>query len=429
MMHYGRWRRVAVWSASARHFRGNLGEHGRVAGTASNGADELRRRHRRTLGRVHRPACRSRRLSSRHRPTRSSCDVARGCRVERGRQHVRRDYSHPWPSRPTARGARRLRARDRAPIAGHRRRAGGRRRRPKPRRCSTISAARTWPTIKPLLGLAAFADSARLAAARKRSRGDGDRERGARAARSRRGASCRRTARTRSRSARRHCRRHRAKRRSCSRSPQLHREIDASAAGAADSRARNDGVGARGGQRRHGAHRRGARRGRRREYAAADNSRRRCGTRAKPCCSRRTRTCATANTATSGSWAALLRALDRPADALPSYEAAVATLDTTTIAAATSRRGFRRDVLPLYEEYADLMLAQTTRPQRRRGKRRAAHRAAQSRAAAHRRGTQLLRESVLRPDRVRPPARRRTRARDLSDAVRRSLGAAREQRR
>ena len=55
----------------------------------------------------------------------------------------------------------------------------------------------------------------------------------------------------------------------------------------------------------------------------------------------------------------LLRALDRPADALTSYEAAVATLDTTTIAAATSRRGFRRDVLPLYEEYADLMLAQT----------------------------------------------------------------------
>ena len=55
----------------------------------------------------------------------------------------------------------------------------------------------------------------------------------------------------------------------------------------------------------------------------------------------------------------LLRALDRPVDALTSYEAAVATLATTTIAAATSRRGFRRDVLPLYEEYADLMLAQT----------------------------------------------------------------------
>ena len=124
--HYGRWRRVAVWSASARRCRSNLGEHGRVAGTASNGADELRRCHRRTLGRVHRPACRSRRLSSRHRPTRSSCDVARGCRVERGRQHVRRDYSHPWPSRPTARGARRLPPRDRALVAGHRHRTDGR---------------------------------------------------------------------------------------------------------------------------------------------------------------------------------------------------------------------------------------------------------------------------------------------------------------
>ena len=31
----------------------------------------------------------------------------------------------------------------------------------------------------------------------------------------------------------------------------------------------------------------------------------------------------------------------------------------TALAAATSRRGFRRDVLPLYEEYADLMLAAT----------------------------------------------------------------------
>ena len=125
----------------------------------------------------------------------------------------------------------------------------------------------------------------------------------------------------------------------------------------------------------------------------------------------------------------LLRALDRPADALTSYEAAVATLDTTTIAAATSRRGFRRDVLPLYEEYADLMLAQTNGRNGDEAKRRAAHRTAQSRAAARRRGTQLLREPVLRTDRRRPPAGRGARARHLSDAVRRSIGAAREQRR
>jgi len=55
----------------------------------------------------------------------------------------------------------------------------------------------------------------------------------------------------------------------------------------------------------------------------------------------------------------LLRELGRASDALLAYEAAVATLDRTTLAAATSRRGFRRDVLPLYQEYADLMLAAT----------------------------------------------------------------------
>ncbi len=55
----------------------------------------------------------------------------------------------------------------------------------------------------------------------------------------------------------------------------------------------------------------------------------------------------------------VLRQAKRPDDALLAYESAVATLDRTTLAAATSRRGFRREVLPLYEEYADLMLAAT----------------------------------------------------------------------
>ena len=43
----------------------------------------------------------------------------------------------------------------------------------------------------------------------------------------------------------------------------------------------------------------------------------------------------------------------KPEDALLAYEARSRTLDRTTVAATTSRRGFRRDVLPLYEEYAD----------------------------------------------------------------------------
>lgn len=55
----------------------------------------------------------------------------------------------------------------------------------------------------------------------------------------------------------------------------------------------------------------------------------------------------------------MLRRAQRPEDALLAYEAAVATVDRTTLAAATSRRGFRRDVLPLYEEYGDLKLAAT----------------------------------------------------------------------
>jgi tetratricopeptide (TPR) repeat protein len=55
----------------------------------------------------------------------------------------------------------------------------------------------------------------------------------------------------------------------------------------------------------------------------------------------------------------MLRDAGRPNDALLAYEAAVGTLNRTTLAAATSRRGFRRDVLPLYEEYGDLKLAAT----------------------------------------------------------------------
>jgi CHAT domain-containing protein len=55
----------------------------------------------------------------------------------------------------------------------------------------------------------------------------------------------------------------------------------------------------------------------------------------------------------------VLRDAGNPDDALLAYSAAVATLESTPVAAATSRRGFRRNVLPLYEEYADVMLAAT----------------------------------------------------------------------
>ena len=55
----------------------------------------------------------------------------------------------------------------------------------------------------------------------------------------------------------------------------------------------------------------------------------------------------------------LLRDLGRADDAVLAYSSAVTTLDSTAVAAATTRRGFRRYVLPLYEEYADLMLAAT----------------------------------------------------------------------
>jgi CHAT domain-containing protein len=53
----------------------------------------------------------------------------------------------------------------------------------------------------------------------------------------------------------------------------------------------------------------------------------------------------------------LLRGLGRMAEALQAYQAAIDTLGATPIAAVTSRRAFQRDVLPLYEEYADAMLA------------------------------------------------------------------------
>jgi CHAT domain-containing protein len=56
----------------------------------------------------------------------------------------------------------------------------------------------------------------------------------------------------------------------------------------------------------------------------------------------------------------LLRDAGEADDALVAYGSAVATLDSTAVAAATTRRGFRRNVLPLYEEYADLALAATS---------------------------------------------------------------------
>jgi len=55
--------------------------------------------------------------------------------------------------------------------------------------------------------------------------------------------------------------------------------------------------------------------------------------------------------------ARLLRARGNNDDALLSYGAAIRSLSSAESTAATSRRGFRRDVLPLYREYADLMLA------------------------------------------------------------------------
>jgi CHAT domain-containing protein len=55
----------------------------------------------------------------------------------------------------------------------------------------------------------------------------------------------------------------------------------------------------------------------------------------------------------------LLRRQGNSAQALASYRAAIDTLGKTRAWVATSRRGFQEDVLPLYEEYADLMLAGT----------------------------------------------------------------------
>ncbi len=57
----------------------------------------------------------------------------------------------------------------------------------------------------------------------------------------------------------------------------------------------------------------------------------------------------------------LLRRLNRNAEALQAYQAAIDTLGATPIAAVTSRRMFQAEVLPLYEEYADLMLASSRR--------------------------------------------------------------------
>ena len=55
--------------------------------------------------------------------------------------------------------------------------------------------------------------------------------------------------------------------------------------------------------------------------------------------------------------ARLLRRTGNVADALRAYRSAIDTLGRTQAWLVTSRRAFREDVLPLYEEYADLMLA------------------------------------------------------------------------
>lgn len=55
--------------------------------------------------------------------------------------------------------------------------------------------------------------------------------------------------------------------------------------------------------------------------------------------------------------ARLLLQMGNAAGALRAYRAAIGTLARTQAWLVTSRRAFREDVLPLYEEYADLMLA------------------------------------------------------------------------
>lgn len=57
--------------------------------------------------------------------------------------------------------------------------------------------------------------------------------------------------------------------------------------------------------------------------------------------------------------ARLLRSKGDVDGALVSYSAAIETLGTTQVPTAQSRGGFARNVLPLYEEYADLMLARS----------------------------------------------------------------------
>ncbi len=52
----------------------------------------------------------------------------------------------------------------------------------------------------------------------------------------------------------------------------------------------------------------------------------------------------------------LLRRLGREREALTAYRVAIDTLDRAQAGLVSSRRRFRRDVLPLYEQYADLML-------------------------------------------------------------------------
>jgi CHAT domain-containing protein len=56
----------------------------------------------------------------------------------------------------------------------------------------------------------------------------------------------------------------------------------------------------------------------------------------------------------------VLRSMGRQADALAAYRSAIGSLAATQTSLVTSERDFRNDVLPLYNEYADVMLASTS---------------------------------------------------------------------
>ena len=150
-------------------------------------------------------------------------------------------------------------------------------------------------------------------------------------------------------------------------------------------------------------------------------------TRAEPCSSLKTRA-SRAPVSLGMAAGRVLREATMPDDALLASYRAVDTLDRKTLAAAHSRSGFGRNVLPLYEEYADLMLASM------HGRAGPMHRppcarSTEPRAAADRRGPQLLREPVLGTRRFRSAVPQRARRRDLSAAFRGPARAPREHRR